>query len=146
MDALNSYAETRAFLTDIYASYAMGDIGPTLDAMSDDIVFEYVGPPEIFPFCGERQGKAEMLEAIGEISAAFDVVRISVERVLVDDQGYVVILDASFRNKQTGIIMHCELVDVAKTNGDKIIELREYWDVEGVTQQLMGKKLALAVA
>jgi hypothetical protein len=61
MDNLNSYAETRAFLTDLYASYATGDIGPTLDAMADDIIFEYVGPPEIFPFCGERQGKVEML-------------------------------------------------------------------------------------
>jgi ketosteroid isomerase-like protein len=146
MDNLNSYAETRAFLTDLYASYATGDIGPTLDALSDDVLFEYVGPAEIFPFCGVRRGKAEMLAAVGEIAVTFDVVSISVERVLVDDQGYVVVLDASFRNKQTGIIMHCELVDVAKTNGDKITELREYWDVEGVTQQLMGKKLALAAA
>jgi ketosteroid isomerase-like protein len=141
---MTSYAQTRDFLVDLYASYTKGDMGPTLEALADDIVFEYVGPPDIFPFCGIRHGKAQMLEAVGAIAAAFDVVSLSVKRVLVDDQGYVVILDAQFRNKDTGIIMACELVDVARIKGDKIVELREYWDVESATQQLMGKKLMLS--
>jgi ketosteroid isomerase-like protein len=141
---VTSYEQTRDYLIDIYASYTRGDIGPTLDAMADDIIFEYVGPTDIFPFCGERRGKVQMLEALSAVAAEFDIVSIEVKRVLVDDQGYVVILAAQFRNKTTGIIMAVELVDVAKIEGGLVVELREYWDVEGVTQQLMGKKLVLA--
>jgi ketosteroid isomerase-like protein len=141
---MSNYNETHAFLIGLYASYASGDIGPTMAAMADDIVFEYVGPADIFPFCGVRHGKAEMIAAIGAIAAAFDVVSIEVDRILVDEKGYVAILQASFRDKRTGAIMECELVDIAKTQGDKIIEVREYWDVESVTQQLMGMRLALA--
>jgi ketosteroid isomerase-like protein len=138
------YEQTRAFLTELYVSYTRGDIGPTLDAMADDILFEYIGPPDIFPFCGPRRGKAAMLEAVAGIAGHFDIVSLEVKRVLVDQEGYVAILNAQFRSKTTGMIMACELVDVAVTDGEKIIELREYWDVEGVTQQLMGKKLVLA--
>jgi ketosteroid isomerase-like protein len=141
---MSEHAETHAFLSGLYEAYRQGDLGPTMEAMADDIVFEYVGPADIFPFCGVRHGKAEMLEAISAIAAEFDIVGLEVERILVDNQGYVVILSASFLNKQTGIVMKCQLVDVAKTHGGKIVELREYWDVESVAQQLMGKRLMLA--
>jgi ketosteroid isomerase-like protein len=143
---MNSHSETHAYLSTLYHAYSQGDIGPTMEAMADDIVFEYVGPADVFPFCGVRHGKVQMLQAVATISATFDVVSLAVERVLVDEKGYVVILAASFRNKQTGVVMACQLVDVATTRGDKIIELREYWDVESVTQQLLGKKLALGTA
>jgi ketosteroid isomerase-like protein len=141
---MNNYSETHAYLTGLYQAYSQGDLGPTMEAMADDIVFEYVGPAAIFPFCGVRHGKVQMMQAVATIAATFDVVSLLVERVLVDDHGYVVILSASFRNKDTGIVMACQLVDVAKIRGDKIVELREYWDVESVTQQLLGKKLTLA--
>jgi ketosteroid isomerase-like protein len=141
---VTSYEQTRDFLTDLYASYVKGDIGPTLEAMDDDILFEYVGPPDIFPFCGPRRGKAAMLEAIASIAAQFDVVSLEVKRVLVDQQGYVVILAAEFRSKLNGVVTAFELVDVAIVEGDRITQLREYWDVEGVALQMMGKKLVLS--
>ena len=141
---MSSYSETHAFLSGLYASSAQGDIEPTLEAMSDDLIFEYVGPLDIYPFCGVRHGKAEMREAVASISAEFSIDSVSLERLLVDEKGYVAILAATATNRKTGIQMKCELVDVAKTGNGKIIELREYWDVEGVTKQLMGKRLTLA--
>jgi ketosteroid isomerase-like protein len=143
---MTAHTETREFLLGLYTEYSQGNLGPTLEAMADDIVFEYVGPSDVFPFCGVRHGKAQMLEAIAGIAAQFEVVSICVDRILIDEHGYVVILSASFRNKETGVVMDCQLIDVAKTSGDKIVELREYWDVESVTQQLMGKKLMLATS
>jgi ketosteroid isomerase-like protein len=142
--SMTSHSETHSYLSSLYAAYERGNLEPTMEAMADDILFEYVGPADIFPFCGPRRGKAQMLEAIAAIATEFEIMGLNVERILVDEQGYVAILNAAFRNRSTGIVMNCELVDVARTQGDKIVELREYWDVEGVTQQLMGKKLALS--
>jgi ketosteroid isomerase-like protein len=140
---VTSYEQTRQFITELYASYTKGDIGPTLDAMAEDIVFEYVGPKDIFPFCGVRRGKAELAAAAGDISKQFAIVSLDVQRVLVDDQGYVAVVKAQFRELATGITMAFDVVDVAKTRGDLIVDVREYWDVDAVTQQLLGKKLTL---
>jgi ketosteroid isomerase-like protein len=140
---VTSYEQTRQFITELYASYTKGDIGPTLDAMADDIVFEYVGPKHIFPFCGIRRGKAQLAAAAGDISKQFAIISLDVQRVLVDDHGYVAVVKAQFRERATGITMAFDVVDVAKTQGDLIVDVREYWDIDGVTQTLLGKKLTL---
>jgi ketosteroid isomerase-like protein len=145
-DLVTSYEQTRIFIKELYASYTQGDIGPTLDAMSDDIVFEYVGPKDIFPFCGIRRGKAEFANAAADISKQFEIISLNVKRVLVDDQGYVAVVEAKFRERSTGITMAFDVVDVAKTESDMIVEVREYWDVDSVTQNLLGKKLVLGEA
>lgn len=140
---MKSYEQTREFIEELYASYTKGDIGPTLEAMSDNVTFEYIGPKEIFPFCGIRRGKAELAAAAGDISKQFEIVSLHVQRVLVDDEGYVAVVKAKFRERLTGITMAFDVVDVAKTDGDLIIDVREYWDFDSVAQQLLGKKLTL---
>jgi ketosteroid isomerase-like protein len=141
---VKSYEQTRQFIEELYASYTKGNIGPTLEAMSDDIVFEYVGPKEVFPFCGIRRGKIELAAAAADISRQFEILSLNVQRVLVDDQGYVAVVEAQFRGRLTGITMAFDVVDVAKTDGELIVDVREYWDVNSVAQQLLGKKLTLS--
>jgi ketosteroid isomerase-like protein len=142
--AVMTSLSTKEFIVGLYAAYAAGDPGPSLAATDDDIELEYVGPKSIFAFCGARKGKTQALEAMQQITDQFRLDAMDVDRVLVDGDDFCVQLQASFTDRRTGAKLKAELVDVGRLRNGKIVWLKEYWDVEKATVQLMGQPLVLA--
>lgn len=129
-----------------YEHYAMGDMSVTDSMVSDDVDFEYVGPASVFPFCGPRKGKAEMVMAAQAIAAMFDMKSLRVRNVMVDGDTYSAILDGVYEERASGATVNIMMVDVGRFEGGRVVWMREFWDVEAVAVQLMGRHLALGAA
>jgi ketosteroid isomerase-like protein len=138
--------ERKALIRSAYEHYARGDISVTDAMVCDEVDFEYVGPSDVFPFCGPRKGKAEMMMAAQAIAAMFDMKSLSVRNVMVDGDTYSAILDGVYAERATGALVEIMMVDVGRFESGKVVWMREYWDVERVAVELMGRRLALGVA
>jgi ketosteroid isomerase-like protein len=133
----------KKFLVDLYAAYAAGDPQPSIAAAHDEIIFEFVGPTAIFPFCGPRRGKQDMIEALKLLNAQFVLRSMDIDRVLVDGNDFCVQMKIALVDRVSGASFRGDLVDMGQLQDTRIVSLKAYWDVENAARQLSGRKLAL---
>ena len=108
---------TRARVQEIYKAYAVGDPGPLIDALHDDIDWAIHGPMEVFPFAGPRKGKAAVLEVLKTIAERFTLVRYSPEIIIADGSRAAVFSSVAFTQRATGRMLTFKMADFMRFDG-----------------------------
>lgn len=138
---------TRDFIEGFYRARLSRDpkrIEPYLD---DNVDWLITGPIELLQFCGQRRGKAEVLDTIVRLlPSIMHVAKVELETLLIDRDR------AATFNRLTGIqsstgrtISYCQAQFMHFRNG-KIIEYRCIIDSFDAAEQMIGHPIELSAA
>ena len=75
---------TRALAEAFYKASAERDIERALSLIAEDVDWLVQGPIDVFPFLGQRHGRAEVLEGYRDIARKLEVTGYTLETLLVD--------------------------------------------------------------
>lgn len=92
-------ASNRDLLVGLYEQLDRGDPSGWLDALADDVVLRIHGPA---PHAGETNGKAELLQLMGEIAPSRDGEELRPESFIGDGDEMVVLGTESWTYVPTG--------------------------------------------
>lgn len=66
---------TRSRVREIYDDFANARFDRLLEVMDDKIDFISHAPPDVFPYLGRRRGRAEVIQALSEVSGFVQIPR-----------------------------------------------------------------------
>ena len=114
----------------LYAAWAAKDLDAVLSCFSDDVVFVVHAPVDVVPFAGETHGKADLVRRLQTILHTFDF--LDYHPVHISDYGDTghAQVHYHFRHKQTGHEIDGTLRHIWQTDGDEIVRLEEFHDIE----------------
>jgi ketosteroid isomerase-like protein len=128
---MSEQANTK-LIQEMYAAFGRGDVPTLLSAVSDDCVWETVGPAGKSPFFGVwkgRDGVGKFFQTIGT-HLTFDLF---VPREFIASGERVVVLGSDHaRNKANGKGYQTDFVHVFTVRGGKVVAFREFFDSAAV--------------
>lgn len=126
----------RAFVEDIYARYAAGDLDIVLGSLAEDAVWE--SECNCLPWSGRFIGPGAR-DYFVRLAAACEVRGYTVERVVADEDWVVVIATVRLHLRDSGREETFRKVDTLRVKGDRILEFREYYDTARARAALDGR-------
>lgn len=132
---------TRNLVRRLYDAVAGGDSSSLPDLIHDDIDWIIYGPLEVFPFQGQRSGKAAVLAAMSEIAELYELKRHVPEIVVAEGDRAAVLASVAFVQRATGRTLTFKLANFLRFESGLLIEFRELSDTFDVTQQALGRWL-----
>ena len=129
---------TRAAVRELYDAYARRDFDRVAHFLDDDIDWIIYGPVQIFPFAGQRRGKAAVLEALGRIAADYALERYRPQIMIVDDDRAAVMSDVAFKQRSTGRMVSFHIANFLHFRDGRVFEFREFANTFDVVEQVLG--------
>lgn len=132
---------TRATVNELYDAYERRDLERVAAFIHDDIDWIIFGPVTIFPFAGQRHGRAAVLQAMAGIAEAYLLESYKRELVIVDGERAAVMSDVSFKQRATGRTLRFRVANFLRFQGGLVIEFREFANTFDVVEQALGHEL-----
>lgn len=132
---------TRETVRELYAAYGMRDFGRVAALIHDDIDWMIYGPIEVFPFAGQRHGRAAVLEALAGIAQAYSIVSYNPEITVVDGDRAAVLSDITATQRASNRTMRFRVANFLRFQDGRLIEFREFTNSFDVVEQALGRWL-----
>jgi ketosteroid isomerase-like protein len=129
---------TRDYAEAFFGALATRDperIEPFLDEQIDWLL---VAPVELFPHCGQRFGKAAVLDAYQNISHNMATMASTRDFLLVDGETASILVRLTLRHRQTARQVNMRLAQFVRFRDGKAIECCAVIDSLGVAEQVLG--------
>ncbi len=120
-----------------------GRIAPFLD---DDIEWTVFGPVDLFPFFGQRRGKAAVLAMFRELLSTLQLRRCEKDSFLTDGDNVAALLRLSALDMSTDRVISLRLAKFAKFRDGKLVSLKAVFDSFDAAEQAMGRHIDLTRA
>jgi ketosteroid isomerase-like protein len=127
-DVTSDTTETRRVVAALYAAAIRNDVRTIIELMDPDI--ELI-EAESLPNAGVHRGIEAVQRALAPVFEMFDLTHLKLERVVVDGEYGIGLLELPFRDRpgQT-----CPISEVWQVRNGRIIKVRPYyWDTAIVT-------------
>ena len=134
---------TRDIVSRLYDAYARRDFDHVAATLHDDIDWIIYSPVSVFPFAGQRRGRASVLQAMADIGAQYQLDNYQHEIMIVDGDRAAVMSDARFTQRATGRVLRFRIANFLRFQDGKLIEFREFVNSFDVVEQALGRELAL---
>jgi ketosteroid isomerase-like protein len=108
--------------------------------LADDIDWLLTGPTEAFPYCGQRLGKAAVLDAYRLLGRSIRVTQHVREQVLIDGD-HVAALVRLVGLHETGRELNLRFATFTRFRDGLVVEVYTILDVLGVVEQMIGRPL-----
>ena len=132
---------TRETVQRLYDAYARRDFDQIAAALHDDIDWVIYSPVSVFPFAGQRQGRAAVLQAMAGIAEQYVLESYKNEITIVDGDRAAVMSDVSFTQRATLRILRFRVANFLRFQDGKLIEFREFANSFDVVEQAPGREL-----
>jgi ketosteroid isomerase-like protein len=126
-----------------YRASAKRDIERVAAILADDVDWLVQGPVDVFPFLGQRHGKAAVLEGYREIARKLEVTGYEVERLLVDGDCAAALIRITSVVVMTGKVMSIRTSQFSRFRDGKLVEMRAVLDSFDMVEQTIGRPLDL---
>jgi ketosteroid isomerase-like protein len=130
---------TRAAVRELYDAYARRDFDRVAQFIDDDIDWIIYGPVQVFPFAGQRRGKAAVLEALGGIADDYALERYQPRITIVEGDRAAVLSDVAFTQRSTGRMVSLLIANFLHFRDGRVIEFREFANTFDVVEQVLGR-------
>jgi hypothetical protein len=130
----------RAFC-DALAAGEPARIAPLLDENVDWTVF---GPVDLFPFFGQRRGKAQVLDMVAGLAPCLELPGCDTERTLAEGEHAASMLRVSVRDLRSRRILSLRLALFAQFSGRRLTALRAVFDTFDAAEQALGRHLDIS--
>ena len=108
-----------------------GDIDGAIAMHTDDVVFEFPGPPEALPWAGRWEG-AKVSEWYGLFGAALEIRQLGVHTWIAEGDKVVVVGDEVSASRKTGKEYTAKWCFVFTVRGDKIAGWQGFEDTHAI--------------
>jgi ketosteroid isomerase-like protein len=116
-------------------------IEPFLD---DDVDWLLTGPVELLNFCGQRRGKAEVLDCLCRVqTAVMKVLKVDLGALLIDGDRAASFSQLTGIQLSTGRTISYNQAQFLRFRDSKIVEYRGIIDSFNAAEQMMGRPIVL---
>jgi ketosteroid isomerase-like protein len=117
-------------------------IAPFLD---EDVTWSISGPVDLIPFCGERQGKKAVIDAIVRIvPTLLTVTKLDIEELVVDSERAAGFTKLTAIQIGTGRVISYHRAEFFRFRGNKILAYRSILDSFDAAEQMLGRTIDLS--
>jgi ketosteroid isomerase-like protein len=124
-----------------YRASAARDLEHVASFLTDDVDWLVQGPVDVFPFLGQRHGKAAVLEGYREIARKLDVTGYEVEELLVDGDRAAALIRITSVVVMTGKVMSIRTSQFSRWRDGKLVEMHAVLDTFDMVEQTIGRPL-----
>ena len=114
--------------------------------LDDDVDWIVFGPIDLFPFFGQRTGKAAVLAMYADIAASLEIKRCEKDSTLVDGDRAASMIRLTAVHRQTGRTLTMRLAHFAQFHGGKVVRMRALLDSFDFAEQALGREFDLIAA
>jgi ketosteroid isomerase-like protein len=129
---------TRTTVDKLYDAYRRRDVDSFAALLHDDIDWVIYGPIDVFPFAGQRRGRAAVLQAIAELSSRYSLESHNPEMQIVEGDRAAVMADVGFKQLASGRILRFRVANFLRIQDGQLIEFREFADSFDLVEQAIG--------
>ncbi|MGE0750672.1 MAG: nuclear transport factor 2 family protein [Variibacter sp.] len=133
---------SRATVDAFFAAYATRDpqrIAPYLD---DDVQWAVTGPVDLLPFCGERRGKAAVVELFERaLPSVFGTVRMVWDEILIDGDRVAALVRLFATQRGNERPVSYRTAQFYRFRDEKIASFRAVFDSFNAAEQVHGQRL-----
>jgi ketosteroid isomerase-like protein len=127
-----------------YEAYAKRDLAAVADFLSDDIDWLFLGPVEIFPFCGHWRGKQAVIEHFSRrMPTLFSLRRMEPDDLVIDGQRAASFSMITAVETGSGRILKFHCAHLVTFRGGKVVSIYAVADTFGVIEQLQGVEVVI---
>jgi ketosteroid isomerase-like protein len=124
-----------------YKATAERDVETALSFIDDNVDWLVQGPVDLFPFFGQRHGKAAVLEGYLEIARKLHVTGFRLEALLVDGNRAAALIRLISVVRATGKVMSVRTSQFSRFRDGKLVEMRGVLDSYNMVEQTIGRTL-----
>ena len=136
---------TREFIESFYRARLARDpeqIAPYLD---DDVDWLITGPIELLQFCGQRRGKAEVIDTIVRLMpSVMHVTKLELESLVIDSDRAAAFNRLTGIQSGTGRVITYYQAQFMKFRDGKLVEYRAIIDSFNAAEQMIGHPIDLS--
>lgn len=136
-------SQTRETVRALYDAYSQRDFERVATFIHDDIEWVIYAPISIFPFAGQRHGRAAVLQVMAGIAAKYVLESYKPEIMIVEGERAAVISDVGFTQRATGRLLRFRVANFLRIQDGRLIEFREFINSFDVVEQALGRELQL---
>ncbi|MBV8790419.1 MAG: nuclear transport factor 2 family protein [Pseudolabrys sp.] len=135
------YQVKRATVEAFFKAFDSRDFEAVAEFIADDIYWSINGPIDLIPFCGERRGRASVLDIILNRAPAVLPKRRFVPEVILVDGDRAAILSRVHATHQGGRPVSYRMTQFLKFHDDKLVEYLSVLDSFDAAEQVSGHRL-----
>lgn len=133
----------RGFVRAFCNGLSTRDIGLIEPFLHDDIDWTVFGPIDLFPFFGQRRGKAAVLSMCAEIATAFTLSKCDKETTLFDGDNAAALMKLAARDER-GRTLSFRVALFAAFRGGQLTSLKAVFDTFDAAEQALGRAIDLS--
>jgi ketosteroid isomerase-like protein len=134
-----SYTVPRSLVEEFYRAYAAREAAKVAEFLDDDVEWCISGPVDVLPFCGQRHGKAAVLEIIERlVPHVFRIYRFVIDTVLIDGDRVATLNRLSALRSEDDRVISYRLAHFLRFRDGKIVENLSLIDSFDAVEQVLG--------
>jgi ketosteroid isomerase-like protein len=134
----------RPIVEAFYQASAERDAERVASFLADEVDWLVQGPVDIFPYLGQRRGRAAVLEGFREIARRLHITNYKVEALLVDGDRAAALIRISAVARGTDKVISVRTSQFSRFQDGKLVEMRGVLDSFDMVEQTIGRALDVA--
>jgi ketosteroid isomerase-like protein len=122
------------------------DVKMVAACLDDDVDWTLFGPIDLFPFFGQRTGKAAVLAMYRDIGDHLQIKSSEKDSTLIDGDRAASMIRLTAVHRQTGRTLTMRLAHYAHIHGGKVVRMRALLDSFDFAEQALGRDFDLTAA
>ncbi len=136
---------SRSTVQDFFQAYASRDPARIAPFLDEQVHWVISGPVDVLRFCGERRGKAAVLQLFDRLSPEeFEVTGFNPEAMLIDGDRAATLGTLSGIKREHGRRISYRLARFIRFDGGKVIEIHSILDSFDAAEQVLGHPIDTA--
>jgi hypothetical protein len=135
----------RSRAEEIIEAFATRDPARIEPFLDDNVDWLLVGPVEIFPFCGQRIGKAAVCTAYAEIAEKLETRNLVRDFLVIENDTAAALSRMTLVQRSNGRQANMRMSQFMRFRDDKVAEFCAIFDSLGAIEQLLGRTLDLGM-
>jgi len=131
-----------AAVKSLFAAYQQGDIQTVLSGLTEDVTWEFPGPPNI-PIAGRCLGRDQVAGFFKRLSGAADMRLFQPRQFIAEGDNLVVLGSSTFVVRANGREISNDWVMVFTMRGGKVARFREFTDTAVLSRAFGGEHTML---
>jgi ketosteroid isomerase-like protein len=116
------------------------------EMLDDDVDWIIFGPVDLFPFFGQRRGKAAVLAMFAELDSSLTLKSCDRDSSVIESEQAASLSKLSAVHKANGRTLSLRLAQFAQFRDGKVVRLRAVFDSFDAAEQALGREIDLTAA
>ena len=140
-------AVSRELVQDYFQAQLSRDPARIAPFLHDDVDWSIAGPVDLLHFCGERHGKAAMIDSIVQrVPSVLQVTSYAIDEILIDGDRAVTFMRLTAIHTATGRTVSYRCAQFLRFREGKLVEFRALIDSFDAAEQVLGHPIEVAPA